>query len=83
MAQICHRHGISDATFYIWRSKHGGPRGPGGQTAEGARGRRNETLDQVYARAAAAIFGLDWFEERHWRHMEEASKPWMWPASGI
>jgi phage terminase large subunit GpA-like protein len=26
----------------------------------------------VYARAAAAIFGLDRFEERHWRRMEEA-----------
>jgi phage terminase large subunit GpA-like protein len=36
-------------------------------------GRRNEALDcRVYARAAAAIFGLDRFEERHWRRMEEA-----------
>jgi phage terminase large subunit GpA-like protein len=26
----------------------------------------------VYARAAAAIYGLDRFEERHWRRMEEA-----------
>ena len=31
-------------------------------------GRRNEALDcRVYARAAAAIYGLDRFEERHWR----------------
>jgi Phage terminase large subunit (GpA) len=36
-------------------------------------GRRNEALDcRVYARAAAAIYGLDRFEERHWRRMEEA-----------
>jgi phage terminase large subunit GpA-like protein len=36
-------------------------------------GRRNEALDcRVYARAAASIFGLDRFEERHWRRMEEA-----------
>jgi phage terminase large subunit GpA-like protein len=36
-------------------------------------GRRNEALDcRVYARAAAAICGLDRFEERHWRRMEEA-----------
>lgn len=36
-------------------------------------GRRNEALDcRVYARAAAAIYGLDRFEERHWRQMEEA-----------
>ena len=36
-------------------------------------GRRNEALDcRVYARAAAAIFGLDRFDERHWRRMEEA-----------
>jgi hypothetical protein len=26
----------------------------------------------MYARAAAAIYGLDRFEERHWRRMEEA-----------
>ena len=36
-------------------------------------GRRNEALDcRVYARAAAAIYGIDRFEERHWRRMEEA-----------
>jgi hypothetical protein len=36
-------------------------------------GRRTEALDcRVYARAAAAIYGLDRFEERHWRRMEEA-----------
>ena len=36
-------------------------------------GRRNEALDcRVYARTAAAIYGLDRFEERHWRRMEEA-----------
>jgi phage terminase large subunit GpA-like protein len=36
-------------------------------------GRRKEALDcRVYARAAAAVYGLDRFEERHWRRMEEA-----------
>jgi len=36
-------------------------------------GRRNEALDcRVYARAAASIYGLDRFEERHWRRMEAA-----------
>jgi phage terminase large subunit GpA-like protein len=35
--------------------------------------RRNEALDcRVYARAAAAIHGIDRFQERHWRRMEEA-----------
>ena len=24
MAEICRRHGISDAIFYTWRSKYGG-----------------------------------------------------------
>jgi putative transposase len=24
VAEICRRHGISDATFYTWRSKYGG-----------------------------------------------------------
>jgi phage terminase large subunit GpA-like protein len=39
-------------------------------------GRRNEALDcRVYARAAAAIYGLDRFEERHWRRMDEALAP--------
>jgi putative transposase len=23
-ADLCRRHGISDATFYMWRSKYGG-----------------------------------------------------------
>ena len=33
---------------------------------------RNEALDcYVYARAAAAMAGLDRFEERHWRQLEE------------
>ena len=34
-------------------------------------GRRNEALDcRVYARAAAAIFGLDRWTEAHWRELE-------------
>jgi putative transposase len=24
VAEICRRHGISDATFYTWRSRYGG-----------------------------------------------------------
>ena len=24
MAELCRKHGISDATFYTWRSKYGG-----------------------------------------------------------
>ena len=32
---------------------------------------RNEALDcYVYARAAAAVSGLDRFEDRHWRELE-------------
>ncbi len=35
--------------------------------------RRNEALDcRVYARAAASIYGLDRFNEHHWRQFEEA-----------
>jgi putative transposase len=26
--ELCRRHGISDATFYTWRSKYGGLEGP-------------------------------------------------------
>ena len=34
--------------------------------------RNNEALDcRVYARAAAGIYGLDRFSERHWRRLEE------------
>ena len=33
--------------------------------------RRNESLDgRVYARAAASIYGIDRFTERHWRELE-------------
>lgn len=24
VAEVCHKHGIGDATFYTWRSKYGG-----------------------------------------------------------
>jgi len=24
VAELCHKHGMSDATFYAWRSKYGG-----------------------------------------------------------
>ena len=34
---------------------------------------RNEALDaRVYARAAASIYGIDRFVERHWRELEAA-----------
>jgi phage terminase large subunit GpA-like protein len=53
----------------VTRIVRGFPRG----SWEKEPGRRNEALDcRVYARAAAAIYGLDRFEERHWRRMEEA-----------
>jgi phage terminase large subunit GpA-like protein len=33
--------------------------------------RRNESLDgRVYSRAAASIYGMDRFAERHWRELE-------------
>ena len=35
--------------------------------------RRNEALDcRVYARAAASIYGIDRFTEKHWRELEAA-----------
>jgi len=38
--------------------------------------RRNEALDaRCYARAAAAIYGMDRFAERQWRELE-AARPW-------
>ena len=53
----------------VTRMVKGFPRG----SWEKEPGRRNEALDcRVYARATAAIYGLDRFEERHWRRMEEA-----------
>jgi phage terminase large subunit GpA-like protein len=34
--------------------------------------RRNEALDcRVYARAAASIYGIDRFSEKHWRELEQ------------
>ena len=38
---ICRKHGISDATFYKWRSKYGGME-VGCAQAEGAGGRERE-----------------------------------------
>src|SRR5919106_470578 len=56
----------------VTRNVKGFPRG----SWEKESGRRNEALDcRVYARAAAAIYGLDRFDERHWRRMVEAVAP--------
>jgi putative transposase len=30
-ADLCRKHGISDATFYIWRKKYGGMEGETGK----------------------------------------------------
>jgi phage terminase large subunit GpA-like protein len=60
---------VGTAERLVTRIVKGFPRG----SWENEPGRRNEALDcRVYARAAAAIYGLDRFEERHWRRMEEA-----------
>ncbi|HZC13724.1 MAG TPA: terminase gpA endonuclease subunit, partial [Thermoleophilaceae bacterium] len=53
----------------VTRMHRGFPR----QSWEKETGQRNEALDcRVYARAAAALFGLDRLGERHWRAFEEA-----------
>ena len=39
VTDLCRRHGISDATFYTWRSKYDGMEVSEGEAAEGARGR--------------------------------------------
>ena len=35
-AELCRKHGVSDATFYKWRSKYGGMEVIRGQAAESA-----------------------------------------------
>ena len=42
VAELCRRHGISDATFYTWRSKYGG--------LEVSEARRLKTLEDENAR---------------------------------
>jgi len=42
VAELCRRHGISDATFYAWRSKYGG--------LEVSEARRLKTLEDENAR---------------------------------
>jgi len=60
---------VAKGELYRWLKLEWPPRG----SWEKEPGRRNEALDwRVYARAAAAIYGLDRFGERHWRWMEEA-----------
>ena len=39
VTELCRRHGISDATFYTWRSKYGRARGLGDAPVAPARGR--------------------------------------------
>jgi len=40
-ADVCRRHGISEATFYAWKAKFGGL----GSAAEGARGREHKAQE--------------------------------------
>lgn len=42
VSELCRRHGISDATFYAWRSKYGG--------LEVSEARRLKTLEDENAR---------------------------------
>ena len=41
-ADLCRKHGISDATFYTWRSKYGG--------LEGSEARRLKALEEENAK---------------------------------
>lgn len=43
VAELCRKHGISDATFYNWRSW--GPGGLGRSSAEGARGGESQAQE--------------------------------------
>lgn len=58
MAEICRRHGISDATFYTWRSalrRHGGL---GRAASEGARCEENRKLKKLLAEAILDVATL-------------------------
>ena len=37
-ADVCQRHGVSSATFFVWKAKYGGRGRLGREAAEGARG---------------------------------------------
>ena len=49
--QLCRRHGFSEASYYLWRSKFGGIR-LGRETPEGA-DRREHTAEEAAGRVRA------------------------------
>ncbi len=41
VAELCRKHGMSDATFYNWKSKYGGIEGQRGEAAAEPGGREH------------------------------------------
>jgi putative transposase len=56
-SELCRRHGISDATFYTWRSKYGGAGDPRDAPAASAE-EENRRLKSIVADQPLDIRGL-------------------------
>jgi len=51
-ADLCRKHGISEASFYNWKAKYGGLRSLRGQAPEGARERERQA-EEAFGRCDA------------------------------
>ncbi|WP_246755780.1 IS3 family transposase [Bradyrhizobium sp. CCBAU 53338] len=58
VADLCRKHGVSDASIYKWKAKFGGLEGVGGQAAEDAGGREH-AVETVAGRLHAGQCGVE------------------------
>jgi putative transposase len=57
MLELCRKHGISDATFYTWRTKHGGMEVSDARKLK-AMGEENRKLKKLLAEAMLDVATL-------------------------
>src|SRR5215813_4325425 len=58
VADLCRKHGVSDASIYKWKAKFGGDGGLGGQAAEDAGGREH-AAEAAFGRRHAGQCGVE------------------------
>ena len=72
VAEICRRHGISDATFYKWRSKYGGMKVSDAKRLRGLED-ENAKLKRLLADAMLDVSTLKWSAPPEWSIVDKVT----------
>jgi len=77
-AEVCRRHGISDATFYKWRSKYGGMEASDAKRLRSLED-ENAKLKKLLAEATLDVATLREMLGRNFRGPVQGGTPWTGP----